>query len=273
VIFDHHDLNPELYEVKFGGRGLVHRALLWAERATFAIADVVICTNESYQKIAHDRGGKSAADTFIVRSGPDLAHFGRRPPVPELRARARFVVGYVGIIAEQDGVEYLVRAAHEVVHSLHHDDAHFVVVGTGPSLPGLRELASSMGLERYITFTGYLGGEQLLRTLSTFDIGIVPDPKNPYNDRCTMNKVLEYMAMGIPIVQFDLSEGRTSAGASAVYVRENDARGLARAIVTLLEDDALRFRMGLAGRQRLEAHYSWQMQIPHLLAAYRNALE
>lgn len=272
VIFDHHDLNPELFEVKFARRGFFHRALLLAEACTFALADVVISTNEAYRDVATERGRKRPDDVFIVRSGPDLARFGRRKAARQLRAGAQHVIGYVGIIAEQDGVENLLRALAALVEGPEARDVRALIIGDGPSLPSMKALAQELDLEPYVTFTGYLGGEELLEALSAIDVGIVPDPKNPYNDKCTMNKVLEYMALEIPMVQFDLAEGRRAAGGASLYVADNDVVGMAAAIARLLDEPDLRTGMGKLGRDRLERMFAWGTQVPSLLAAYRRVL-
>lgn len=271
IVFDHHDLNPELFEVKFGRRGVFHGALMLAERLTFAVADVVIATNDAYRSIAIGRGRKRPEDVFIVRSGPDLRSFGPRRPAMELRSNASDVIGYIGIMAEQDGVENLLKAVEQLVTRLGKRDVHAVIIGDGPALPSMMALAEELGIQGHVTFTGYLGGEAMLEALSAIDIGVVPDPKNPYNDKCTMNKVLEYMAMGVPMVQFDLVEGRRSAGESALYVADNDAGAMAEAIARLIDDPTLAASMGRLGRERLERLFAWDRQVPCLLAAYRQA--
>ena len=271
-IFDHHDINPELYEAKFGRRGFFHRALLWLERQTFRAADVVISTNETFKAIAIERGGKSADDVFVVRSIPDMSRFKRVEPDAALRKGRQHLVGYVGIMGAQDGVDILVKAAAELVKGRGRDDIHFAIVGSGTELEALKKLAADLGVAEHMTFTGFMTGEPLLKAFSSFDIGVIPDPKNIYNDRISMNKVFEYMTLGIPFVQFDLVEGRSAAGDAAVYAENNDPHDLADKIAGLLEASARRAALSGAGRSRAAALLRWDLERAKLLAAYRRAL-
>lgn len=268
VVFDHHDASPELYVEKFRRQGIAHRVLLTLERLTMRTADVVISTNESYRRIALERGGKSSSEVFVVRSAPALDRFRRLPLNLAHKFGHEYLVGYVGIMAEQDGVDYFLRAAHDLVHSLGMKDVGFLLIGGGTSIANLRALASELGLDDHVRFAGFQTGDPLLEMLSAMDVAVAPDPISPYNDICTMNKVLEYMALGIPIVQFDLREGRESAGDAALYVPENDHRLLAREIARLLSDAGLRERMGRVGRERMEHQLAWEHQAPRLLEAY-----
>ena len=270
VVFDHHDLNPELYVVKFGTRGLAHGLLLLAERLTFATADRVIATNESYASIARGRGRKPEESVSIVRSAPDLRRFVRRPRAPNDGEGQRLMtIGYVGVMAAQDGVDLLIRALHELVVVQRRRGLQAVCIGDGPERTALEHLASTLGVAGAIRFTGYLTGDALLSAMSGFDVGVCPDPKNDYNDKCTMNKTLEYMALGIPVVQFDLVEGRRSAGEAAVYAgRDNDPRALADAIARLLDDPSLAERIAGEGHERMVSALEWRHQAPRLLDSY-----
>ncbi len=266
VVFDHHDLGPELFVEKFGRREPFHTLLRLAERLTFLTADHVISTNESYAKVAVERGKKPANAVTIVRSGPDLRRFARREP---RSSDGELVVGYIGVMAEQDGVHLLLHAARLLVEQARWPGLRFVLVGDGPSRGSLQALSRDLGIERQVTFPGFLSGEPFLDALSTFDVGVCPDPKNPYNDKCTMNKVLEYMTLGVPVVQFDLVEGRRSAGDAALYAGEcNDPADLARSVGELLDDPDLRDRLGSAGRRRMEQTLAWHHQAPRLRAVY-----
>lgn len=265
VIFDHHDLSPELYVTKYGKKGLIHSALKLFEWLTFRTAHTVISTNESYRKIALSRGGKSNKDVFVVRSGPDIQNFVRNddiPPTPGV------TVGYVGVVAEQDGVELLIDAMKHLVSMAPELQINLVVVGDGPSLEALKIRTQNSGLSDLVTFTGFLTGQQFLDTVSTFDIGVCPDPKNPYNDKCTMNKILEYMALGIPVVQFDLTEGRYSAANASLYAEPNSPHSLAERILELARDAEAREVMGQLGRERMRTKLSWEHSAPNLLNAY-----
>ena len=219
VIFDQHDLAPELYEAKYGRRGTIYRGLLVAERLTYAAADVVIATNETYREVALSRGGKRSEDVFVVRNGPDLSRFVRssRDAASSIPA-GRQLVGYVGTMAEQEGIDYLLRSVSIVVHDLQRDDVSFVVVGGGPALDSLRSLCSEMRLDDHVRFPGRVSDDELIATLSACDVCVNPDPKTPFNDASTMTKIMDYMALGKPIVQFDLKEGRRSAGDASLML-------------------------------------------------------
>lgn len=267
-IFDHHDLSPELYEVKFGRRGAFHRLLLWLERATFATADVAIATNESFRRIAIARGRKDPSDVYVVRSGPDLSRLRPVDPDPALKCGRRYLIGYLGVMNNQDGVDYILQAMRHIVQDLGRQDVHAALLGDGPELKRLKQQAADLGIADYVTFTGWADHNVIVPYLSTADVCIAPDPYNDFNDKCTMNKIVEYMAMGRPVVLFDLVEGRTSAGEAAVYAARNDALDLARKTLDLLADEPRRRLMGEIGRQRVEHELSWQHQTPKLLAAY-----
>ena len=269
-IFDHHDINPELYEAKFGRRDLFWRLMLVLERLTFRMADVVISTNESYRRIALERGGKCTEDVFVVRSGPDLGRLALMPPNPDWRNGRQHMVGYVGVMGDQEGIDLLLAAARRVVFDLGHD-VQFVLVGGGPALPDLERMAADLGLGGHVRFTGRAPDEVLFEVLSTADVCVNPDRVNPMNDKSTMNKILEYMAFAKPIVQFDVTEGRFSAGGASLYARPNDVGDFADRIVELLEDPERRQTMGALGRHRVEAELNWDCQIPALIAAYERA--
>jgi glycosyltransferase involved in cell wall biosynthesis len=267
-IFDHHDLNPELYVAKFGKRGPLYRILLLFERCSFRTADVSIATNWSYHRIAVERGGMAPEKVFVVRSGPNLQRIRLHPPDEALKHGRRFLVGYVGVMGRQEGIQYLLEAARHIVHDLGRTDVHFALVGSGPDFDRLRALAGQMGVQDFVTFTGRLPDEDLLRILSTADLCVNPDEVNEMNDKSTMNKVMEYMALGRPIVQFETTEGRYSAAEAAVYARANDPLDLARCVVELLADPARRTSMGEFGRERVHVQLAWSHQAPILLRAY-----
>ena len=203
-------------------------------------ADIVISANETFRNIAIDRCGKSPQDVIAVYSVPDRAHIKRVPANDDLRKGARIVLGYIGIISDQDGVDHLVRMFHHLVVDHGCEDIRAIVVGDGPALPEVRRLARDLNLVEKITFTGYLRGDPLLAVLSTFDIGIIPDPVNEYNDKISMNKVFEYSALGIPAVAYDLSETRRLLGSTAEYADDATPVGLARACLRIIQDDNAR---------------------------------
>ena len=272
-IFDHHDINPELYEAKFGRRDLFYRMLVALEYLTFRTATVSIATNESYRRIAIERGRMPPERVFVVRSGPCLERIRIQPPEPALKRGRRFLVGYVGVMGKQEGIEYLLEAARIIVSEHGRTDVHFGLVGGGTSLPELQQLASELGVSDYVTFTGRVPDSEMLAMLNTADVCVNSDVANDMNDKSTMNKIMEYMALGKPIVQFDLVEGRYSAQEASLYAKRNDAADLAARILELLENPAQRAAMGAFGRQRIEEALEWRHEIPKLLAAYETAWE
>jgi glycosyltransferase involved in cell wall biosynthesis len=271
-IFDHHDINPELYEAKFARRDLWYRILCRLERWTFATADVSIATNDSYRQIAVGRGGMDPSRVFVVRSGVDLSRLRRLPPREELRRGKRYLVGYVGVIGKQEGLDLLLEAIAYLRHERQRDDTHFVIVGDGTELPTLREMSRRLDLSDCVEFTGRVPDTDLWEILGTSDVCVSPDRANEMNDKSTMNKVLEYMALGKPIVQFALTEGRYSAGHASLYARPNDIRDFGDKLNELLDDPNRRRLMGELGRSRIESELGWHHQVPRLLAAYELAL-
>lgn len=271
-IFDHHDINPELFEAKFGKRGKFHRLLLWLEKLTFKTADVAIATNETFKSIAVKRGGMDPDRVFVVRSVPDLSRFKRVEANPELKNGRKHLIGYVGIMGAQDGVDLLIEAVDELVNGKGRRDVQCAIVGSGTELPKLQGMVAARGLEDYVTFTGFLSGQSLLRAFSTFDVGVIPDPKNGYNDKISMNKVFEYMTLGIPFVSFDLDEGRKAAGEAALYARDNDPKLLAENIATVLDAPEVAAALSAEGIARSQALLQWENERARLLAAYELAL-
>jgi glycosyltransferase involved in cell wall biosynthesis len=267
-VFDHHDLGPELNEAKYGRRGFIHRLLLKLEYWTFRTADVAVATNESYRRIATGRGRMPDDRVFVVRSGPSLERLKILPPDERLKCGRRYLVGYVGVVARQEGIDYLLRAVRHIVLDLARTDIHFGLVGDGPALAEMKRLARDLGIAGHVTFTGRVPDGELLAMLNTADVCVNPDVANEMNDKSTMNKIMEYMALGKPIVQFDLTEGRYSAQQASLYARRNDAFDLAERIVELLDDPARRMEMGDYGRRRVERELAWQHEAPKLLAAY-----
>jgi glycosyltransferase involved in cell wall biosynthesis len=269
-VFDHHDLSPEMYNARFGGKGnrFVFRALEVLERLSCRVADRVIATNESYREVEMRRGKVCAERITVVRNGPELGRIKRVAPDEELRSKASTIIGYVGVMGYQDGVDYLLRALHHLVHDLKRTDFFAVLVGTGDAWHDLRALTTRLGLDDNVWFTGTVSDEELRRYLSTADICVDPDPSNPFNDRSTMIKITEFMALEKPIVAFDLPENRFTAQQSAVFVRPNDERAFAEALVELMDDPDRRARMGAYGRRRIEESLAWNHCSPRLLEVY-----
>ncbi len=271
-IFDHHDINPELFEAKFQRRGVFHKLLEVFERLTFKVADTSIATNETFKSIAVERGRMAPEDVFIVRSIPDLSRFKRVSPNEGLRNGRKYVAGYVGIMGAQDGVDLLISAMADLVHKQKRKDVQCVIVGSGTELEALRAQRDSLRLQDYITFTGFQSGASLLSSLSTFDIGIIPDPKNVYNDKISMNKVFEYMSLGIPFVQFDLMEGRKIGGDAALYADNNDPRSLSAKMTELFDSATLRAELAQIGKDRADRLLCWDTERSRLLTCYDRAL-
>jgi glycosyltransferase involved in cell wall biosynthesis len=270
-VFDHHDLVPELYLSRFArGKDLLYELTRVLERMTFALADVVISTNDSYRGIALRRGKKAPEDVFVVRNGPDLTRLRPSEPDPELRGGRAHLIAYVGVIAPQDGVDHALRALAALRER--RDDWRAVFVGDGDALPELRALAHDLGLDDAVEFAGWQDDEGLRRVLSTADVCLSPEPHSPLNDASTMIKVAEYMAMGKPVVCYDLVESRATAGDAAVYARANDERALANEVDALLDEPARRAAMGAFGRARAEQALAWEHSEPALLAAYERAV-
>jgi glycosyltransferase involved in cell wall biosynthesis len=267
-LFDHHDVCPELFEAKFGKRGLLYAVMRVWERMTFATARVSIATNESFRNIAITRGKMAPQDVFVVRSAPRVVSFVPGPGDAKYRKGAATVLGYVGVIGQQEGMDLLVLAVEHLVKVLGHADLHVVIVGFGPALAEVQDDVRLRGLEAHFTFTGPLYAEDLLAALNAVDIGVSPDPKNAMNDISTMNKVMEYMTLEKPLVQFDLTEGRASAGDASLYARANDPVDFAAKVAELIADPDMGRQMGKRGRTRVLERLSWDHSIPHLLAAY-----
>jgi len=272
-VFDHHDLCPELFQSRFPtGPKLPYKGLLALERRTHQAADHVISTNDSYREIAMTRGGKRPEDVTVVRTGPDLRRLRPGEPDPELRRGHEFLVAYIGVMGPQDGVDIVVRAADIVVNKLGRDDIAFTLIGSGDCYDELVALRDELGLAGTVEFTGRAPDELVMRIMSTAQAGLSPDPKNPLNDVSTMNKTMEYMAFGLPVVAFDLRETRVSAGDAAVYVQPNDERQYAEAIVALLDDEPRRALMGKLAKERVEQELAWSHQESTYLGVYKRVL-
>lgn len=266
-LFDHHDVGPELFEAKFGKKGLLHRIMLIWERMTFWTASVSIATNESFRAIAMSRGKMAPEDVFVVRSAPRIEKFEIRPAVPDWR-KAGTMIGYVGVIGQQEGMDLLVAAADHLIRVLGKADVHFAIVGFGPEVPQVQADVARRQLQPWFTFTGAMYGDDLLAVLNSCDIGVSPDPKNAMNDISTMNKIMEYMTLEKPAVQFDLKEGRASAEGASLYAAANDPVDFAAKLAWLIDHPEEGRQMGKAGRKRVVERLSWDHSVPQLLAAY-----
>ena len=271
-IFDHHDLNPELYEAKFGRRDFGYKLVCWAERLTFRTADVSIATNESYREVASLRGKMHSERVFVVRSCPDLERVRKGPAQPELKEGRRYLVVYLGVMGPQDGLDLLLESIASIAHGSKRQDILFVLIGAGTELSQLKALAREKGLEPLVRFKGRLPDEEVAAYFSTADLGVAPDPATPMNDKSTMNKILEYMTFGLPVVLYDLTEGRRSAADAALYARPGAPEEFARQILKILDSESLRRELGACGRKRIEESLNWESEKRSLLEAYATAL-
>ena len=267
-VFDHHDLCPELYEAKFGKASKMYQLLLFLERRTFRFADISIATNNSYRCVAIDRGGMEPERVFTVRSGPNIDFVRPRPPNDKWKNGRAYLVAYVGVIGDQEGLDLLVEAVEHIVRVRGRTDIQTVVMGSGPAWESLNTQTQRLNLTDYITLTGRVDDDTLFTVLSTADVCVNPDRPNPMNDMSTMNKIMEYMAMGKPIVQFDLKEGRVSAAEASLYARNTDVDDFAAKMLELIDDPERRARMGAFGLERVRNELSWEQEAPKLLAAY-----
>ncbi len=268
-IYDQHDLCPELFLARFKARKrITYKMLLALEKWTYDTANLVLSTNESYKRTATGRGKVPPEDVVVVRSAPDIKRFSPKEPEEALKKGKRYLVCYLGVMAPQDGVDYLIRSVDHIVNTRKRRDVHFVLIGSGDSYDNLRELTTSLGLDDVVEFTGRIPDKDVERYLSTAEVCVSPDPKNDLNDASTMNKILEYMALGRSIVAFDLKETRYSAGEGALYAKANDYRDFGDKIVELLDDEDKRAAMGERNTRRLSESLSWDKSKERLLEAY-----
>jgi glycosyltransferase involved in cell wall biosynthesis len=271
-IFDQHDVSPELFIVKFGAKGFLYRALMFFERMSYAMADHVVTANATFKDIAVSRGGKAHSLVEVVYGVPDRKRIHRVEPEPGLHGGRKFVLGYLGIINEQDGVDHLVRAVDHLVKVKKFRDFRAVVIGSGPALELVRALARSLALDDFLSFPGYLSGKALLAYISAFDIGVIPDPLNEANDLMSMNKVFEYCALGIPTACYPLKETKRLLGDAGVYAPSPDPAGLADACLNLMQDECLRARCAAAAAKRSAEAFLWENEARKYIATYERVL-
>ncbi len=268
-VFDQHDLAPEMFKAKYQhGEELLYKLLLQLEYWSYQVADLVIVTNISQQQVATRRGRYPINKVVVVRNGPDLERFKLVPNELELKRGRPFLLAYVGVMGTQDGVEYSLYALHHLVHKHSRQDVSLVLMGDGDAAPMLKTLAHELQLDAYVNFNGWSESKDIVRYLSVADVGLSPDPQNGLNEFSTMIKTMEYMAMGKPVVAFDLAETRFSAQEGAIYARPNDVEDFAHKIEVLLENKALRLTIGAIGRKRIEEELSWEHSSRDLMQAY-----
>jgi glycosyltransferase involved in cell wall biosynthesis len=272
-VFDHHDLCPETFESRFPeGSPAFYRGLRFLERCTMRSADHVISTNESYRRLVMDRDGVEPDGVTVVRTGPDPDKLKAVAAIPSLRRGRPYLAAYLGVMGPQDGVDIVIKAADFVVNTLKRTDISFTLIGSGDCFDELVALRDQLRLGDYVEFTGRVPDETVRDVLSTAVVGLSPDPRNPLNDVSTMNKTMEYMAFGLPVLAFDLRETRASAEEAGVYATPNDIEELSRLLVDLIDDEPRRQSMGTAGRRRIEEKLAWSHQEPHYLSVYDRLL-
>jgi glycosyltransferase involved in cell wall biosynthesis len=273
-VYDQHDANPEILIAKRGGEvrnGLPERAVRWAERCTYRLADIVISPNDSYRALALTRGRKAKEDVFVVRSAPRREEF---PAVSDSRFDRRghrYLVGYLGVMGKQDGVDLLVRAVGLLVSEGY--DILLYLAGDGESFAEIEALVHELGLRDTVVLAGFQTKEEFTPALRDADVCVASDPPSPFNDISTMNKIVEYMALGRPVVAFGLPENRITGADAAAYADEPTFQSLARAIGGLLDDEAARARMGEQARARFEQVLAWEHSAPVLERAYERLRE
>lgn len=266
-IFDHHDINPELYIAKYNKKGLFYKLMLLLEKWTFNVADYSIATNASYKEIAISRGAMKEERVRVVRSGPKLSKLKIIPVSNELKKGKRFLVGYLGIIGQQEGLDLLMNTI-KIIKSLR-DDVGFAIIGEGTHLKEIKKLAEDLEINSMVEFYGRVDDITMLKVLNSCDVCVNPDTPNEMNNLSTMNKIMEYMALKKPIVQFDLKEGRFSAQKASLYVKHKDTLDFALKIIQLLDDDKLRKEMGEYGYKRVKEELSWEIEETKLVDFYK----
>lgn len=271
-LFDHHDINPELWIAKFGKKGLGYKAMLLVERLTYFFAKHAIVTNESYKEIAITRGKKSPQDITIVRSGPDLTKLKIGDSKPEVKNGFKYLVGYIGVMGKQEGIDLLLQSIQYIIKEKKRSDIRFCLMGGGPALEELRELNKKLELDKFVVFPGRVSNEYLADVLNTADVCVNPDVPSEMNDKSTMNKIMEYMAFGKPIVQYTLKEGMFSAREASLYAKNTDTTDFAKKILWILENPEQAHAMGAFGRNRVEKELCWEFEKPKLINAYKKIL-
>lgn len=271
-IFDHHDLCPENYVAKFQTKDLVYKLLLIFEKLNFNVADIVISTNQSYKRVAIQRGRKDAAHVFVVRNGPRMNELYYPAPNFKWKDGFDYLVAYIGVIGEQDQLEVLLNIVNCIVHERNVTNVRFIIIGTGPNLKQVVAKSEEMKLDKYVLFTGFIPYDQVYEIFATADVCVNPEHRNDFTDKSTMIKIMEYMSFGKPIIQFDNAEGRVSAAEASLYIKDNSNQAFADALIELVQNTAKKQRMGEAGRKRVQTLLNWNIQKESLRRAYHALL-
>lgn len=270
-VFDHHDVNPELYIAKFGKKGVFYRLMVFFERLTFMVADFSIATNESYKEIAIRRGKMDPRKVAVVRSGPSLERLKIQEPINSLKRGRKFLIGYLGVIGQQEGIDLLLEAVKHL--SEKRSDFAVAIIGGGTALEDMKEYSKGLGLSDIVEFYGRVSDQVLLDVLNTADVCVNPDMPSEMNNISTMNKIMEYMALSKPIVQFDLKEGRFSAQTASLYAANNEIKDFSEKIDYLLDNEDVRKKMGESGRKRVLEELSWTYESRKLISFYKQSFQ
>jgi glycosyltransferase involved in cell wall biosynthesis len=265
-VFDHHDINPELYIAKYDKKDFFYKLMCYFEKQTFKHAVASIATNESYKSIAVNRCGMDANKVQVVRSGPKLDRLKLQEPKDEFKKGRKFLVGYVGVIGEQEGIDLLLESIQHIVQK--RQDVQFGIVGGGSDLDILKKLAVELGVSDYVDFYGRVSDQELLDVLNTADVCVNPDKPTEMNNLSTMNKIMEYMALGKPIVQYDLKEGRFSADKASLYAENSSTIDFAEKVMYLLDHPEVRKEMSDYGYKRVKNELSWDYESVKLIDFY-----
>jgi glycosyltransferase involved in cell wall biosynthesis len=268
-IFDQHDLCPESYLVKYSisKSSMIYKILLWFERQTYNVSDVVVSTNQSIKDIAVERGNIKPDNIFIVRNGPD-SDFKKVPVNISVKNNFKYMAAYIGVMGAPDGVENIIYSADYLINTKSYKDIFYILIGYGDEYENIKALISELELSDYFSMPGRISDEDVLTILSAADVCLAPDPKNGLNEFHTMNKIMDYMRMGKPIVSFDLLESKYSAESAAIYVKNNKFADFGDAIIYILENPEVALKMGTAGIERVNKFLKWEISKKELINAY-----
>jgi len=276
-VFDQHDLVPEMFLCKFSKsrKHLIYKLLCFLEGLSLKVCDVHLTTCVSGQQFVQKRQ-EIECPSVVVRSAPDLAklntndvNFEIEQKVKKLKRKFKYLCVYLGVMGPQDGVDKLLRSIKFIVHSLKRKDIGFILMGEGDDFERLKKMAQKFRIERQVTFTGWADQQAIKAYFNQADLGLMPEPKNDYTDNSLHNKILEYMAFGLPVLAYDLKELRLNTKGAAVYVQDNDEKKYAQIAVKLLDSPELREEMGNFGKQRMEnENFKWETSVEELLKVY-----
>lgn len=265
-VFDHHDVNPELYIAKFGRKNFFYHLMVWLEKQTFKFSDYSIATNNSYRNIAIKRGKMNPDKVQVVRSGTDLDRIKLQNSKPEYKEGKKYLIGYVGVIGEQEGLDLLMDSIKYLKSK--RNDFHVAILGGGTDLEKIKKYSSETDVADVVSFYGRVSDQKLLDVLNTCDICVNPDRPSEMNNISTMNKIMEYMALEKPIVQYTLLEGRESARQASLYAKNTDPKDFAHKLEYLFDHPVERKKMGIYGRKRVLDTLSWEHEKRNLFKIY-----